>query len=536
MSRLLLIYPPAVKPCEPPLGLACLLGELAARGIEASAIDANLEACLHLLAEDGSTEVPRRNGFRALAYLRSPGAAESFPRYVTAVRRLDRALSVLRGATGEERVTLGDYVHGGYSPFSPAALEAVSAGAVPTLFSGYYRDSLLPRVVELSPRTIGLSVNFRHQVLPAFELAGMLKRALPGVRIVGGGGMFSSWGRTLRESSLRLPAFDAIVTGAGEATLARLTAGDGWDEGPVMEGGDAVRFAPDFGFARLGEYLSPVPVLPVTASRGCYWRRCAFCPEAATPTHGYACIEAARFPALLLSLSERYGVRHFHLTDNAIPVNVLRAIAGRADDLSRLRWHGFVRFERALADPALAAALARSGCRMLQLGLESGSQRVLDRLKKGTHLEDASAILANLSRAGIATYVYVMLGMPGETEADAEATRAFLEAHAGAIGFLNVALMNLPRDSAFLDAPEEHGIRDARLYSEDEPLGLYRSFASANGWSRAEARRFLSKRMLGTPAIRAIVNRTPPLFTSNHAFLFAPGSGGDYSPGGATGR
>ncbi len=517
MPSLLLIHPPASKACEPPPGLACLMAEAVAQGIDAAAIDANLEAYLHLA---NAEQVPESGAARALEFLRSPRAAESFPRYVTAVNRLNKAMALHRGVGGDERLTLGDYVRGGLSPFAPAALETVSSGNVPSIFSAYFRESLLPRVSGMSPRTVGLSVNFRNQVLPAFELAGMLKRAFPEIRIVGGGGMFSSWGRTLRESGLRLPAFDTIVTGAGEGVLARLEADSDWGGGQIIEGGDAVRFEPDFTFARLGEYLSPVPILPITSSRGCYWRRCAFCPEAATPTHGYACVDAARFPEVMLSLAERHGVRHFHLTDNAIPVNVLRAIAGRSGELAHLRWHGFVRFERALADPALAAALARGGCRMLQLGLESGSQRVLDRLGKGTRLEEASAILGTLAGAGISTCVYVMLGMPGETEADAEATLAFLEAHAGQIGFLNIAVMNLPRDSTFLEAPGEYGIREARLFSEDEPLGLYRAFESDHGWSRAEARRFLSRRMLASPRIRSIVNRTPPLFTSNHAFLF----------------
>jgi hypothetical protein len=535
MSHPLLIHPPAVKPCEPPLGIACLLGALRAGGIAAEAVDANIAAYRWLLdgrmppdsAAAGPDVAVRRamgNVPRSLAYLRSPRAAESFPRYVTAVRHLDKALSAWKGESGDERVTLGDHVHGALSPFAPASLEAVASGRASTLFAGYFRESLLPLVARLSPDTVGLSVNFRHQLLPAFELAGMLKRAFPGIRIAGGGGMFSSWGPTLRASDLRLPAFDAIVTGAGEEAMARLAIDPAWGGAQLRDGGDAVRFEPDFSFAAGGGYLSPVPVLPVTASRGCYWRRCAFCPEASSPTHGYACIEARLFPELLLSLSARHGVTHFHVTDNAIPVNVLHALAARAKDTAGLRWHGFVRFERALADPALAEGLARGGCRMLQLGLESGSQRLLDRMGKGTRLEDASAILSTLSRAGIATYIYVMLGVPGETEADAEETLAFLEAHAGEIGFLNIAVMNLPRDSLFLDAPELHGIRDAKLFSEEEPLGLYRSFEPAHGWSRAEARRFLSRRMLASPAVRSIVNRTPPLFTSNHAFLFRPGA------------
>ena len=529
MSGILLIHPPAVKPCEPPLGIACLLGELRSRGIEADAVDANLEACLHLLEGGGGDGEPdpeaairraRAAAPRALAFLRSPEAAASFPRYVTAVRHLEKAISAIGGSTGRGRVALGDYVHPGLSPFSPRALERVAEGAAPTAFRGYFEESLLPRIVPRSPGTVGLSVNYRHQVLPAFELAGMIRRALPGVRIVGGGGMFSSWDRTLREGGHALPAFDAVVTGAGEDALARIAAGEPEGARGVVPGGDAVRFEPDFGFARLGEYLSPVPVLPVTSSRGCYWRRCAFCPEAAAPTHGYASVEPDRFPGLLLSLSERHGATRFHLTDNAVPVPVLRALASRAGELEPLRWHGFVRFEKALAEPALARGLRRAGCRMLQLGLESGSQRVLDRMGKGTRLETASAVLKNLSASGVAAYVYVLLGMPGETEGDAEETLAFLERHAGEIGFLNLAVMNLPRDAAFLDAPEAHGIREARLLSEEEPLGLYRSFEPAHGWGRAEARRFLSRRLLGSPTIRAIANRTPPSFTSNHAFLF----------------
>jgi hypothetical protein len=519
MPDLLLIHPPAVKPCEPPLGVACLAASLVARGIPAQVIDANLEGYLHLLGAGpaGGTAA------RALAFLRSPAAAESFPRYVTAAKQLDRVLAGLRGESGEERVTLGDYVHEGLSPFNPDDLARIAAGGATTPFGGYFRDRLLPRIVGAAPRIVGLSVNFRHQLLPAFELAGLVRRALPGVRIVGGGGMLSSWGRTLRESGLRLPAFDAVVAGAGEEALARLAGTGDWSGGqPVTPGGGTPCFEPDFAFADSGGYLSPFPVLPVAASRGCYWRRCAFCPEAATPTHDFACIEAARFPDLLLSLAARHGVAHFHVTDNAIPVNVLRVVAARAGELSHLRWHGFVRFEEALAEPGLADALARAGCAMLQLGLESGSQPLLDRMGKGTRLEVASAVLSNLARAGIATCVYVMVGMPGETEDDALQTLAFLEAHAPSIGFLNVALMNLPRDSPFLESPEAHGIRDAELFSEREPLGLYRAYEPSRGWGRAEARRFLSKRMLGSPAVRAIVNRTPPYFTSNHAFFFPP--------------
>ena len=299
-----------------------------------------------------------------------------------------------------------------------------------------------------------------------------------------------------------------------------MAGGASTDGGLFFKDGKAVEFLPDFGFAPLREYLSPEPVLPVAASRGCYWRRCRFCPEAVAPIHPYRATDPGTFPTLLRELSDRYGVRRFHLTDNAIPVAILRSMADAGSVLRGLSWHGFARFERELLEPEFASSLAAAGCSMLQLGLESGSQPLLDRMGKGTRVADASAILSNLSRAGIVAYVYVMLGAPGETETDAERTRSFLAEHAGEIGFLNLSILNMPRDASWSGIAEGGAPREGGFNDEDEPLGLYRRVPASDGWGRAQARRFLQKRILGDPAIRAIAARTPPWFGDSHAFFF----------------
>jgi hypothetical protein len=531
----LLIHPPATRPAEPPLGTAVLLSHLRRSGIRAEAIDANLESYLHLLGEgrlsaaagpSASTTVRRavRHAPHALSFLRTPGAAASFPRYAAAARHLNAALSTHRGDSGAERLTLGDYVHRGLSEFSLADLGRVASGEAPTLFLPYFRDDLLQRVARMAPRAVAVSVNYRHQVLPAFELAGLLRRALPGIPVVGGGGMLTSWEGTLLRRELRLPAFSRVGFGPGEGTLASLAAGGGSGGEYFLERSDDVEFLPDFGFAPLREYLSPEPVLPVAASRGCYWRRCGFCPEAVTPTHPYRPFEAAEFPALLRDLSLRYGVARFHLTDNAIPPATLRSLAGEADLLRGLSWHGFARFERDLLDPGFAFGLAAAGCAMLQLGLESGSQGLLDRMGKGTRVAEASAILANLKAAGIAAYVYVMLGSPGETEEDAEQTLGFLEERAGEIDFLNLSILNLPRGAGETGLPGDEGGEEGFSPEGGEPLGLYRPVPPTAGWGRAQARRFLSGRILRSPEVRAIVARTPPGFASSHGFFFRGGA------------
>ncbi len=532
----LLVHPPAVKPAEPPLGTAVLLSHLLRAGYAAEAIDANLGAYLSLLGEDrlrdaagetASTHLRRavRNAPRALSFLRSPASAGSFPRYAAAVRHLNGALSAHRGPSGSERLTLGDYTHGGFSEFSPFDLERVGSGETESIFSRYFREILLPGIEAARPRTVAISVHYRHQVLPAFELAGRLRRRLPSARILGGGGMFTSWRKGLRTAGLRFSPFHAVGFGPGESVLSAAAGGSLPAGVPFFEGGEEIAFLPEYGFAELPSYLSPEPVLPVAASRGCYWRKCAFCPEAVSPAHAYRGTDPPAFPALLRNLSRRYGVSRFHLTDDAIPPAVLGAMAARRDLLEGLSWHGFARFEPALRDSGFVSGLAAAGCAMLQLGLESGSQRLLDRMGKGTRLADASAILSNLSRAGIAAYVYVMLGAPGETRADAEKTVAFLAEHAAVIGFLNLSILNLPREAGGAERSGGDPSEAERLRESRDPLGLYRPVPEGGGWGRAQARRFLQKELLGDPAIRAIAGRTPPWFTSNHAVFFRPGPG-----------
>jgi hypothetical protein len=527
---LLLVHPPAVKPAEPPLGVALLLAHLRRQGFAAEVIDANLEAYLYLLCPDRlsaaaghAPPVPLRRGVRhaerSLALLRSPAALDSAERYRTAVLHLQQALGAYRGAGAEEMLTLGDYRHRRLSEFSPAVLADMASGVESTLFADYFRKRLLPQIVAQRPRMIALSVNYRHQVLPAFELAGLLHRELPNVPLIGGGALFSSWAKVLRRLELRLFPFARIVFGPGEEALAALLRGT-MGEAYYLQGRPTNNDLPDFSFCRGNTYLSPVPVLPLAASRGCYWQRCLFCPEATAPTHPYACSSPEGFADLLLKMAELYQVKHFHLTDNALPVPVLRALASRTD-LGHLSWHGFVRFEHALLEENLLQGLAAAGCRQLQLGLESGSQNVLDRLGKGTRLPEVSRILRKLRQAGIDSYVYVMFGTPGETAEEAAQTLAFLEEHAQEIGFLNTALMNLPRDSAIIAEPDRYGIEHAPLLDDEDVLGLYRSFHGGTGWDRSAARRFVG-RLETSPQLRPMLRRIPPLFTSHHAFLFPP--------------
>ena len=150
---------------------------------------------------------------------------------------------------------------------------------------------------------------------------------------------------------------------------------------------------------------------------------------------------------------------------------------------------------------------------MLQLGLESGDQAVLDKLGKGIMLNEAAHALAALHHAGIAAYVYTLFGTPVENEQSARKTMDFVTAHAGAIDFLNISIFNLPRGSIEAQGLETYD------FSEGD-LSLYQGFVHPEGWDRSKIRRFLDKEFKRHPAIARIVRNDPPFFTSNHAPFF----------------
>ena len=78
-------------------------------------------------------------------------------------------------------------------------------------------------------------------------------------------------------------------------------------------------------------------------------------------------------------------------------------------------------------DEAIIAALAEMGCTRLWLGSESGSQRMLDRMKRKTEVVDLLAKSRLLQAAGIEVGMFIMLGYDGEEVADIEATADYLK-------------------------------------------------------------------------------------------------------------
>jgi len=504
MHDMLLIHPPVSKPCEPPAGIARLCGALKHRGINYTVLDANIEGLLFLLnSSPGSSDTWTTRALRHLSghldSLKSWEAYRDGDRYRRAVNDLNRLLKMTSSASGV-RVELANYEHDTLSPVRSMDLIQAAENFEGNPFFHYFKKKLSEIFREQPPSLIGFSINYLSQALSTFAMIGFLRQDYPGVKIVLGGGLVTSWMRRPHWKNHFQGWVDHLVAGPGEGPLLTLMS--------VSEAGD-IPYRPHYDSLPLKDYFAPGLILPYSASSGCYWNRCSFCPERAEG-NPYRAIPEDKVIDHLLHLVQKHKPVLIHLLDNAISPSLMNAIS---EHPLGVPWYGFARITRHLMDQDFCIGLKQSGCVMLKLGLESGDQSVLDHLHKGIDLEETSIVLRNLKKAGIPTYVYLLFGTPSEGAKEARRTFDFVVKHHECIDFLNLAIFNMP-----IYGTEARPMKTEAFYEGD--LSLYTGFDHPKGWNRLLVRQFLDKEFKRHPAIASILRRDPPVFTSNHAPFF----------------
>jgi len=78
-------------------------------------------------------------------------------------------------------------------------------------------------------------------------------------------------------------------------------------------------------------------------------------------------------------------------------------------------------------DEDLLTLMKKAGCRMVLLGVESGSQRMLDIMMKRTDIEDIKRAFDITHRVRVESLAFIMIGLPGETEEDFKLTKKLLK-------------------------------------------------------------------------------------------------------------
>lgn len=181
----------------------------------------------------------------------------------------------------------------------------------------------------------------------------------------------------------------------------------------------------------------PNRIVPMMTGRGCQWDKCLFCSDVISVSG--RTFRTRSVENVLLEMQEqarRHETTNFLFLDlklNSWP-EMIRGIAkGIGRYVQGAEWVGTVhvdeRTDNGLSRADLEAAAA-GGMRRISFGLESGSQRLLDAMHKGSSVARNSAFIRDAHAAGLSIRCTMFKGFPGETTADMEATARFLEDHA----------------------------------------------------------------------------------------------------------
>ncbi|MCK4506275.1 MAG: radical SAM protein [Candidatus Aegiribacteria sp.] len=512
----MIISPPVITPSEPPSGAFLLAAGLEARGISAGFLDLSLEFFSYIFSK-----VPEGRGYpavkSALTYLRNnsnynPGQH----RTVSGV--LNSALKSFSKGFPGWKISLMDLtppseVH------KPEELLRICNQEV-TPFSEFWEEYLLPILQEHLPKTVLLSLSYLSQLPAGIDLAEFLKSN--GYRVITGGSLLNSLDRTGKGFDLLRRVLPETVLGDGSLLLGVETEDDSllsrlsW---PYM--------------LNPWRYVSGRPVIPYALSTGCAWNKCLFCPDRKRKLSIFGKEVFEEFISTVPpSIMKQKPV--IHLLDSTIPRKTLLDILPALKEKS-LDFYGFIRPEKWISDQS--DMLADHGCLMLQLGAESGSYSLLDRFNKGIDPETSLEVIRNCAGSGIRTYVYMLLGLPGETLEDLDASVSFLREAGNSIDFINFSIFNLPTNCELSDRADEFGIELVYDNSPEDVIRLYMPFLCEGQNPRIMARGFITEELSRLPSVSKAQLRTPKWFRTSHFPLIeipgriSHGAGSELIPG-----
>ncbi|MFE0420128.1 B12-binding domain-containing radical SAM protein [Streptomyces tendae] len=185
--------------------------------------------------------------------------------------------------------------------------------------------------------------------------------------------------------------------------------------------------------------LSGVSV-PYESMRGCPYK-CAFCSYPLVSTK-WRFKSAEKLIADWTQI-EKNGAKEIIALDSTftIPPKRLRDFLDMYREAGlTIPWGAYSRVTP-LKKEETVVQLKRANNRWLSIGFESASQKILDRMHKGTRVKDAYPALENLRRHQIAPWSNFIIGYPGETEDTAAETVSFMSRHL--FGFYGIYVFNI---------------------------------------------------------------------------------------------
>lgn len=157
------------------------------------------------------------------------------------------------------------------------------------------------------------------------------------------------------------------------------------------------------------------PYSTIQSSRGCPYR-CTYC--VCTYGHAISFRSAENILAEMRKLNE-LGIRHFRFVDDTFTIDRKRVI-GICNKMTgenlKMKWSCLSRVDA--LDAEMLKAMKKAGCVRIFLGIESGSQKMLDYYRKGYDAGKIKEKVDLVRKAGIEALGFFIVGTPNETDED----------------------------------------------------------------------------------------------------------------------
>jgi len=172
-----------------------------------------------------------------------------------------------------------------------------------------------------------------------------------------------------------------------------------------------------------GAFYEKYPIAPILITRGCPYN-CAFCSAPILSGRKIRC-HSVEYVKKHISMLYARGIREIHIVDDNFTFDleyckqILKGIISLNLDISIATPNG-IRMER--IDDEVLDLMKEAGVYLISVAVESGTDRILKKMKKATTVAKMRESVARIKRHGFPVAGFFIIGYPGETREDIEAT------------------------------------------------------------------------------------------------------------------